>query len=39
MFASPKAKMVYSFVINNPGCKSGDIAAILDIPKQQSSEL
>ena len=30
---SPKEKMVYSYIINNPGCKSGEIAEKLNIPK------
>lgn len=30
---SPKEKMVYSYIINNPGCKSGEIAEDLNIPK------
>ncbi len=30
---SPKEKMIYSYIINNPGCKSGEIAEKLNIPK------
>ena len=30
---SPKEKMVYSFIINNSGCKSGEIATKLNISK------
>lgn len=30
---SPKDKMVYTYIINNPGCKSGEIAEKLHIPK------
>ncbi len=30
---SPKEKMVYSYIINNPGCRSGEIAEKLNIPK------
>jgi predicted transcriptional regulator len=29
---SPKEKMIYSFIENHPGCKSGEMASKLDIP-------
>lgn len=29
---SPREKMIYSFVTNHPGCKSGEIAESLNIP-------
>ncbi|MBX9851248.1 MAG: Fic family protein [Cytophagaceae bacterium] len=31
-YLSPREKMIYSFVDNHPGCKSGEIAAKLNIP-------
>ena len=30
---SPKEKMVHTYIINNPGCKSGEIVEKLNIPK------
>jgi DNA-binding MarR family transcriptional regulator len=30
---SPKEKMVHTYIVNNPGCKSGEIAEKLNISK------